>query len=95
MDDKFLIGLIFGFEELEPRDPLINPYWLVEDPTLPDGRINSLHKIEIHFWELLIKKYLTRIDANPEKEVDPYFVVILLRLRYSNELLNRKKRRSN
>jgi len=51
----------------EKRDPLCNPYW-IQDIELPFETKDVLTSSETLFWQKLIEKYLTPIEANEARE---------------------------
>ena len=54
-------------EHREPRDDLINPFWL-EDKVFGRGEVDYLSGGEITFWKDLIEKYLYPLDEDKKRE---------------------------
>ena len=63
----------------EKRDPLCNPYW-IQDIELPFETKDVLTSSETLFWQKLIEKYLTPIEANEAREVP----IIRFAIRFNN-----------
>ena len=56
-----------GKAAFEPRDDLINPYW-VNEALLSESVVEPINKSEVKFWRELIDRYLLPLDTDKAKQ---------------------------